>query len=54
MLLQKLVFLHKKNSIIGNPELEESLVEVVKLEVVGNKVQFFDLQRKGQTLRTVS
>ena len=48
MLLRKLVFLHKKkNSIIGNPELEESLVVVVvELEVVANKVQFFDLQKR--------
>ena len=47
MLLRKLVFCTKKNSIIGNPELEESLVVVVvELEVVANKVQFFDLQKR--------
>ena len=40
-------FCTKKNSIIGNPELEESLVVVVvELEVVANKVQFFDLQKR--------
>ena len=40
-------FAQKKNSIIGNPELEESLVVVVvELEVVANKVQFFDLQKR--------